>query len=70
MKLINGLINVFSLIFVPAFSYEGVKLIYFRNENTEMIQVLISILGLCMLLAGFHIIFKIILFFKKSLQCL
>lgn len=69
MKLINYFIDIFSLIFVPIFFYESIKLIYFRNESAEIIQILILILGLCMILEGFHIIFKVILFFKKLIQC-
>lgn len=68
MKLINSLIDVFSLIFVPIFFYESIKLIYFRNASTEIIQILIPILGLCMIMEGFHIVFKIVLFFKKLIH--
>ena len=68
-KLINYFIDVFSLIFVPIFVYESMKLIYFRNESAEIIQILIPILGLCMILEGFYIIFKITSFLKKLIQC-
>jgi hypothetical protein len=69
MKLINRFIDVFSVIFVSIFFYESIKLIYFRNESAEIIQILIPILGLCMILEGAYLIFKIILFFKKLIQC-
>ncbi len=69
MKLINSLINVFSLIFVPIFFYESVKLIFFGNESIEVIRILIPIIGLCMVIAGFHLIFKVVFFLKRLIQC-
>lgn len=69
MKLINHILDVFSLIFVPMFFYESIKLYFFDMGFNIGINILFYLLGGCMIIAGFYFIFKGIRFFKKLIQC-
>lgn len=69
MKMINYLLDIFSLIFVPIFFYENIKLFFSDIENINEIFISFYILAGCIVIAGFYFIFRIILFFLKKIQC-
>lgn len=67
MKLINYFLDVFSLIFVPLFFYESIRLFFSEIRSDIGFGISFYLLGGAMIIAGFYFIFKIILFFKKSI---
>ena len=70
MKLIDSFLAVFSLIFVPLFFYESVKLFFLDTELIYGVNISFYMLGASMLIASFYYIYNLMKYLKNFIQCL
>lgn len=67
MKLINNIIDIFSLLFLLFFSYEIGQFVFFETINYSEMIISFWILFACIVIASFYMIFEIIKYINKNL---